>query len=88
MGDYNTMKDQLETIRLDGEEQISKASTLAALQDVKAALFGKSGSITAVLKEIPLLEASMRAEIGRAGLRFAAFSVGIGRRRRFIAIAQ
>jgi len=60
------MKDKLDAIRLDGEERISKANTIALLQDVKTSLLGKSGTLTAILKEIPRLEVSMRAETGRA----------------------
>ena len=60
------MRDKLEQILRDGEERIAKAVTTADLQDVKTALLGKAGSVTAVLKEIPRLEVSMRAEIGKA----------------------
>ena len=59
------MNDKLENILRDGEERIAKALTAADLQDVKTSLLGKAGSITSLLKEIPQLEASMRAEIGR-----------------------
>jgi len=60
------MKDKLDSILLAGEEKIKNAKTLPILQDVKSSLFGKQGSITEALKEIPNLEVSMRAEIGRA----------------------
>ena len=60
------MIDKLETILRDGEERIAKASTAAELQDVKTALLGKAGAVTAILKEIPNLDASVRAETGRA----------------------
>ena len=60
------MKEKLEEILRDGEERISKAVTAAELQDVKASLLGKMGSVTEVLKGIPLLDASLRAETGKA----------------------
>ena len=60
------MKDKLDAILLAGEEKIKTAKTLAVLQDVKSSLLGKHGSITEALREIPSLEGSMRAEIGRA----------------------
>ena len=60
------MKDKLDEILRDGEEKIRTALSLAALQDVKSYLLGKQGSITSVLKEIPNIDASMRAEAGRA----------------------
>jgi len=60
------MKDKLDAILLAGEEKIKTAGTLAVLQDVKSSLLGKQGAITEALKEIPGLEASMRAEVGRA----------------------
>ena len=60
------MIDKLDAMLLDGEEKISKAKTLAELQDVKASLLGKQGSLTDILKEIPRLDAAVRAEAGRA----------------------
>ena len=59
------MKDKLDAILLDGEKRIATAKTVAELQDVKASLLGKKGSLTEVLKEIPHLDASQRSEIGR-----------------------
>ena len=60
------MKNELDAILRNGEEWIKNANTLAKLQDVKAALLGKQGSITNILKEIPGMVASMRAEAGRS----------------------
>ena len=59
------MKQELDALLLDGENRIKQAETAIALQDVKTSLLGKQGSITVILKEIPSLEASMRAEVGR-----------------------
>jgi len=59
------MKEKLEAILLEGEDRIKNANIMAQLQEVKAALLGKQGSITDILKEIPRLDASMRAEVGR-----------------------
>ena len=60
------MKDKLDAILREGEERIAKAMTAIELQDIKASLLGKMGSVTAILKEIPRLDASVRADIGRA----------------------
>ena len=60
------MKDRLDEILRHGEERISNAKTVIELQDVKTHLLGKLGVITEVLKEIPKLEASLRAETGKA----------------------
>jgi len=59
------MKEKLADILANGKQQISGAATIAALQDVKAFLLGKQGEITGVLKEIPRLDISLRAEVGR-----------------------
>ena len=59
------MKEKLDQILRDGEERISRAITALELQEVKTYLLGKAGEITVILKEIPKLEASIRAEIGR-----------------------
>ena len=60
------MQEKLDAIFQEGEAMIAETKTVAQLQDVKSALLGKSGSVTMMLKEIPLLDASMRAETGRA----------------------
>ena len=60
------MKERLDAIFLDGEERIRGAGTLAALQDVKSSLLGKQGALAEILKEIPKLDASVRADVGRA----------------------
>ncbi|MCL2222903.1 MAG: phenylalanine--tRNA ligase subunit alpha [Oscillospiraceae bacterium] len=60
------MKEKIEKILHDGEQKIKDSVTVAALQDVKANLLGKQGVITELLKEIPRLEAELRADAGRA----------------------
>jgi len=60
------MKEKLDEILKTGEEKIKDAHTLAMLQDVKSSLLGKQGALADILKEIPRLEASLRAEFGRA----------------------
>jgi len=60
------MKEKLDAIYKDGEEKIKAAGSIAMLQDVKSSLLGKQGALADVLKEIPRLEASMRADVGRA----------------------
>jgi len=60
------VKEKIEKILHDGEQKIKDSATVAALQDVKANLLGKQGVITELLKEIPKLEAELRADAGRA----------------------
>lgn len=60
------MKDKLKKIQKDGTAKIKAAQTLPELQDVKASLVGKNGALTEILKEIPKMEAKVRAETGRA----------------------
>ena len=60
------MTERLDAIRIEGEEKIKTAMTLAALQDVKAMLLGKQGALTEIIKGIPELDASERAGAGRA----------------------
>jgi len=60
------MKEKLDEILKSGGEKIAAAKTVAELQDVKASLTGKQGVLTEILKEVPKMEASMRAEAGRA----------------------
>jgi phenylalanyl-tRNA synthetase alpha chain len=60
------MKEKLEAILASGKRQIMESKTVAALQEVKAALVGKQGALTDILKEVPKLEASLRAEVGKA----------------------
>ena len=59
------MKEKLDAILIDGEKKIKEAKTIAELQNVKASLLGKKGTLSDVLKEIPHLDGSMRSEIGR-----------------------
>jgi len=59
------MKTDLDALLHDGAERIKNSITMVQLQEVKTALLGKQGSITELLKGIPQLEASMRAEVGR-----------------------
>jgi len=81
------MKEKLDEILRDGLEKIKNANNMAALQDVKASLLGKQGAITDVLKEIPRIEASMRAEVGRAANKLKdQFTAMIERRREEISL--
>lgn len=59
------MKNKLDAIFHDGKEKIEKTKTLDELQNVKAYFLGKQGILTDVLKAIPRLDISERAEIGR-----------------------
>ena len=58
------MKDKLAELRRDGEERVPSASTTAELHNVKASLIGRKGALTDILRDIQLLDASERPEIG------------------------
>jgi len=60
------MREKLDAILVDGEKRIAEAKTSAELQNVKAALVGKQGALTDILKELPRLDAELRPEMGRA----------------------
>jgi len=60
------MKEKLNAILKAGEEKIRNADTIAFLQDVKSLLLGKQGELADILKEIPNLDVSVRAGVGRA----------------------
>ena len=55
------MKEELDRLRLDGDEKILNARTVAELQNVKSYLLG---IVKGKLKEIPKLEKEMRPQIG------------------------
>jgi len=59
------MAHELDAVLREGEGKIQAAKTIAELQDVKKTLLGKQGTITDILKEIPKLDVSLRAEAGR-----------------------
>ena len=60
------MKDKLEALLREGTERIAAAQSEQALQEVKGALLGKTGSVTELLKEIPKLDVALRPEMGKA----------------------
>ncbi len=59
------MKEKLEALLQEGKEKILAAGTETGLQEVKASLLGKQGSLTEIMKEMPKLDKSERPEIGR-----------------------
>ncbi|MCL2048414.1 MAG: phenylalanine--tRNA ligase subunit alpha [Defluviitaleaceae bacterium] len=67
----------LDKILTAGEMRISAASSLAELQEIKASIVGKHGTLTEVLKEIPKMEPALRAEIGRAANQLKAHFIEI-----------
>ena len=60
------MTDELSAMLAEGEQKVKSAKTFAELQDVRTSLLGKNGALSNVLKEIPKLGVSLRAEAGRA----------------------
>ena len=59
------MKKKLEELFREGKEKILSAGSESALQEVKASLLGKQGSLTELMKEMPKLDKAERPEIGR-----------------------
>ena len=59
------VKKKLEELLHEGKEKILSADTESTLQEVKASLLGKQGSLTEIMKEMPKLDKSERPEIGR-----------------------
>ena len=47
------MKEKMESLLQEGREQILSAKTEAELQNIKAALLGKKGKLTELMKELP-----------------------------------
>ena len=59
------MKEKLNALLEEGMAKIAAATTESELNEVKAALLGKSGAITELMKEIPKLDVSLRPEAGK-----------------------
>ena len=60
------MKEKLEQLLAEGRQRIEAVVSETELQDVKAALLGKQGSLTELMKELPKLDVSLRPEMGKA----------------------
>ena len=60
------MKEKLEKLLAEGRARIEGARSEPELQEVKALLLGKQGSLTELLKELPKLDVSLRPEMGKA----------------------
>ena len=60
------MKEKLSELCSKAKIAISSAKTELELQNVKTTLLGKSGEITALLKELPKLDPELRPEMGKA----------------------
>ena len=59
------MKEIIEQLLHDAEQKIRDARSETGLQEVRANILGKQGSLTGLLKELPRLDASLRPEMGR-----------------------
>lgn len=59
------MKEKIQQLLQDAEEKIRAAQSESSLQEVRAAILGKQGSLTGLLKELPRLDVSLRPEMGR-----------------------
>lgn len=59
------MREKLDALLHEGEAKILASATETELQEVKASLLGKQGSLTEIMKEMPKLDKSERPEIGR-----------------------
>ena len=60
------MKEKLEQLLAEGKARIEAVRSETELQDIKAALLGKQGSLTELMKELPKLDVSLRPEMGKA----------------------
>ena len=60
------MKEKLEKLLTEGRARIEAVRSEPELQEVKALLLGKQGSLTGLLKELPKLDAALRPEMGKA----------------------
>lgn len=60
------MKEKLSAILAEATQAIESAINEAKLQEVKAAVLGKQGKLTELLKEIPHLDVSLRPEMGKS----------------------
>ena len=59
------MNEKLELLLREGKEKILSAKTEVALQEIKAALLGKKGSLTELMKELPKLSPEERPVMGQ-----------------------
>ena len=59
------MKENLEALVRDGIQRINAAKTEAELQEVKASLLGKQGSVTLLMKGMGKLPAEERPAAGQ-----------------------
>ena len=59
------MKERIEQLLHDAVQKIRDARSETGLQEVRANILGKQGSLTGLLKELPRLDASLRPEMGR-----------------------
>ena len=60
------MKEKLEKLLTEGRARIEAVRSEPELQEVKALLLGKQGSLTELLKELPKLDVALRPEMGKA----------------------
>ena len=60
------MKEKLEKLLTEGRARIEAVRSEPELQEVKALLLGKQGTLTGLLKELPKLDVSLRPEMGKA----------------------
>ena len=60
------MKEKLEKLLTEGKAKIEAVGSEPELQEVKALLLGKQGTLTGLLKELPKLDVSLRPEMGKA----------------------
>ena len=60
------MKEKLEALLQECEARILATNSEIELQDVKASILGKQGSVTELMKELPKLDPALRPEMGKA----------------------
>ena len=61
-----TIIEELDSLRSDVLDAIAKAQDTSALEDIRVATLGKSGTLTAYLRSMGSVPKEQKAEVGRA----------------------
>lgn len=60
-----SLRDTLEQLKTESEDQIKKTATLKELEAIRVALLGKKGKLTAILKQLGSLSPAERPKVGQ-----------------------
>ena len=67
------MKEQLEAIRLEAENELAKVNDAQGLEALRVRYLGKKGALTAILKQMGTLSAEERPAMGQLANEVRAF---------------